>query len=418
MEPLNTILIQLIVILTTARLMGWLFRKMGQPSVIGEMTAGLMLGPSLFGALSPELFAIAFPENSFDTLNAMSRLGVWLFMFLVGVELDLSVLRKVGKTAVIISQVSIITPLLFGAGLAMLLYPEFSQEGVTLPAFALFMGAAMSITAFPVLARILKERGLTHSRLGVIAIACAAVDDVTAWCILAITMVLIDPNLSGGLLWWNMVAVVVYTATMLLAVRPLLASWIRPRQHLSNDLFAVLMIFFFVSCLTTRLMGVHALFGAFLFGVVLPKESWLSEGFQKRLEPIVAYVLLPLFFAFTGLRTDISLISGQRMWLIALGIVLVAVAGKFIGAMVPARLLGRTWRESAAIGALMNTRGLMELVILNIGLELGILSTSLFSMMVIMALVTTYMTVPMLRWVMPPGAFESEAPESTEAARV
>jgi Kef-type K+ transport system membrane component KefB len=209
--------------------------------------------------------------------------------------------------------------------------------------------------------------------------------------------------------------VFVYTTTMLLAVRPLLASWIRPRQHLTNDLFAVLMIFFFVSCLTTRLMGVHALFGAFLFGVVLPKESWLNEGLQKRLEPIVAYVLLPLFFAFTGLRTDIRLISGQRMWLIAIGIVFVAVAGKFIGAMVPARLLGRSWRESAAIGALMNTRGLMELVILNIGLELGILSPSLFSMMVIMALVTTYMTVPMLRWVMPPGAFETESAERAGA---
>lgn len=409
MEPLNTILIQLIVILTTARLMGWLFRKMGQPSVIGEMTAGLMLGPSLFGALSPEVYGLAFPPDSFDTLNALSRLGVWLFMFLVGVELDISVLRKVGKTAVVISQVSILTPMIFGVALAFALYPEFSQEGVTFNAFALFLGAAMSITAFPVLARILKERFLTNTRLGVIAIACAAVDDVTAWVILAVTMLLIKPELSGGLLWWNMTAVVVYTATMLFAVRPQLASWMKERKELTNDLFAVLMIFFFVSCLTTRLIGVHALFGAFLFGVVLPKDDWVTEGFYKRLEPVVAYVLLPLFFAFTGLRTDIALIDTPHLWLVAFSIVAVAVAGKFIGAMVPAKLMGRGWRESAAIGALMNTRGLMELVILNIGLEVGIISPSLFSMMVIMALVTTYMTVPILRWVMPRG-LEEDAP--------
>ncbi len=401
MEPLNTILLQLIVILTTARLMGWLFRKMGQPSVIGEMTAGLMLGPSLLGALFPGLSELIFPEDSFITLNTLSRLGVWLFMFLVGVELDLSVLRRVGKTAFVISQVSIITPLIFGSSLAILLYPEFAPEGVSAPAFALFLGAAMSITAFPVLARILKERGLTNSKLGVIAIACAAVDDVTAWCILALTIVLIDPQLAGPLLWWNLGALVLYTAFMLLAVRPLLAKRIGSRQELSDELFAVLMIFLFVSCLSTRLIGVHALFGAFLFGVVLPKDAWLGQGLEKRLQPIVAFVLLPLFFAFTGIRTDIGLIHGTRMWLIALGIVAVAVAGKFIGAMVPARLMGRTWRESAAIGALMNTRGLMELVILNIGLELGILSPSLFSMMVIMALVTTYMTVPILNWVMP-----------------
>ncbi|MEO6119239.1 MAG: cation:proton antiporter [Terriglobales bacterium] len=410
MEPLNTILLQLIVILATARLMGWLFQKMGQPSVIGEMTAGLMLGPSLLGFLSPALFELVFPLDSFITLNTLSRLGVWLFMFLVGVELDLSVLRKVGREAFIISQVSIITPLLFGSGLAILLYPQFAPEGVSAPAFALFMGAAMSITAFPVLARILKERGLTNSKLGVIAIACAAVDDVTAWCILAFTIVLIDPQMSGSLLWWNLTALVLYTSVMLIAVRPLLARRIGPRQRLSDELFAVLMIFLFVSCFTTRLIGVHALFGAFLFGVVLPKDRWLVEGLEKRLQPIVAYVLLPLFFAFTGLRTNITLIQGFDMWMIALGIVAIAVAGKFIGAMLPARLLGRGWRESAAIGALMNTRGLMELVILNIGLELGILSPSLFSMMVIMALVTTYMTVPVLNWVMP-----RESPEAEQA---
>ncbi|MEO5937292.1 MAG: cation:proton antiporter [Terriglobales bacterium] len=408
MEPLNTILLQLIVILTTSRLMGWLFRKMGQPSVIGEMTAGLMLGPSLLGFLSPAIFELVFPPDSFITLNTLSRLGVWLFMFLVGVELDLSALRKVGKEAFVISQVSIITPLLFGSGLAVLLYPQFAPEGVSAPAFALFMGAAMSITAFPVLARILKERGLTNSKLGVIAIACAAVDDVTAWCILAFTIVLIDPEMSGPLLWWNLSALIFYTSVMLIAVRPLLARRIGPRQRLSDELFAVLMIFLFVSCFTTRLIGVHALFGAFLFGVVLPKDAWLVEGLEKRLQSVVAYVLLPLFFAFTGLRTNITLIQGFDMWMITLGIVAIAVAGKFIGATLPARLMGRGWRESAAIGALMNTRGLMELVILNIGLELGILSPSLFSMMVIMALVTTYMTVPVLNWVMPRKSPQAE----------
>jgi len=330
-------------------------------------------------------------------------------MFLVGVELDLSVLRKVGKTAFVISQVSIITPLIFGSSLAILLYPKFAPEGVAAPAFALFLGAAMSITAFPVLARILKERGLTHSKVGVIAIACAAVDDVTAWCILAFTLVLIDPEMSGALVWWNLTALVFYTVFMLVAVRPLLARRIGGRERLSDELFATLIICLFVSCLTTRLIGVHALFGAFLFGVVLPKDAWLVEGLEKRLQPVIFYVLLPLFFAATGIRTNIGLIHGFQMWMIALGIVAVAVAGKFMGAMVPAKLMGQSWRESAAIGALMNTRGLMELVILNIGLELGILSSSLFSMMVIMALVTTYMTVPILSWVMPRERLEGAA---------
>lgn len=410
MEPLNTILLQLIVILTTARLVGWAFTRIGQPSVIGEMTAGLLLGPSLLGSLSPALFELIFPQDSLVTLNTLSRMGVWLFMFLVGAELDLPVLRKVGKKAFVISQVSIVTPLLMGSSLAVLLYPEFSMESVSAIAFALFLGAAMSITAFPVLARILKERGLTNSKLGVIAIASAAVDDVAAWCILAFTIVLIDPQLAGPLLWWNLGALVLYTGFMLLAVRPLLVRRVGTRKGLSDELFAVLMIFLFVSCFTTRLIGVHALFGAFLFGVVLPKEAWLVQGLEKRLQPVVAFVLLPLFFAFTGIRTDIGLIHGSRMWLIALGIVVVAVAGKFIGAMVPARLMGSDWRESVAIGALMNTRGLMELVILNIGLELGILSPSLFSMMVIMALVTTYMTIPILNWVMPRQGQAAQSP--------
>lgn len=401
MDPLNTILIQLIIILSCARVLGWLFHKMGQPSVIGEMTAGLLLGPSLFGAAAPNLFEFSFPQESLTTLNTLSRLGVWLFMFLVGVELDIAVLRKVGKTAFVISQVSIFTPLLFGSLLAVALHAEFAQPGVALPAFALFMGAAMSITAFPVLARILKERGLTNSKLGVVAIACAAVDDVTAWVILALTMVLIDPLMEGSLLWWNIVSLILYVGVMLLGVRPLMTKWLSARGRLSDEMFAFLMILLFVSAFTTRIMGVHALFGAFLFGVVLPKDAWLVEGFRSRLEPIIAYVLLPLFFAFTGIRTDLGLLEDGRMWLIALGIVGVAVAGKFIGAMVPARLMGQSWRESAAIGALMNTRGLMELVILNIGLELEILTPSLFSMMVIMALVTTYMTVPVLKWVMP-----------------
>lgn len=406
MEPLNTILIQLIVILATARIMGWVFRKMGQPAVIGEMAAGLMLGPSLFGGIAPELYELAFPQSSFVTLNTVSRVGVWIFMFLVGVELDLSVLRKVGKTAFVISQVSIYTPLLFGGLLSLALYREFSYPNVSHAAFALFLGAAMSITAFPVLARILKEQGLTTTSLGVIAIACAAVDDVTAWCILALMTLLINPDISGGHLWWNMTALVFYVGVMLLGVRVLLARWMSRWKELTDEIFALLMIFLFISCLSTRLLGVHALFGAFLFGVVLPKDAWVTEGLRRRLEPLTAFVLLPLFFAFTGIRTDLSLIEGGRMWLIALLVLAVAVAGKFLGAMIPARLLGRDWREAVSIGALMNTRGLMELVILNIGLELDILTPTLFSMMVIMALITTYMTVPVLRWIWPEGAPE------------
>jgi Kef-type K+ transport system membrane component KefB len=408
MEPLNIILIQLILILASARAMGWFFGKMGQPSVVGEMTAGLMLGPSLFGALSPQLYELCFPPESFITLNTLSRLGVWLFMFLVGVELDLSVLRKVGRTALVVSQVSIALPLAFGCVLGLFLYPEFSDAKVSAGGFALFIGAALSVTAFPVLARILKERGLTHTDLGVLAIACAAANDVTAWCLLAITIVLMHPGNAGGFLWWNLAALLVFCGMMLLWVRPLLEKRISMRPRLSDGLFSILMILLFISCLTTRLLGVHALFGAFLFGVVLPKKDWMISGLNQRLEPVVAYVLLPLFFAFSGLRTDIALIHGARMWMVALLVIAVAVAGKFLGAMVPALLMGHDWRRSASLGALMNTRGLMELVILNIGLELGILSESLFSMMVIMALVTTYMTVPLLKAVAAPDAAEGK----------
>ncbi|HEU4559343.1 MAG TPA: cation:proton antiporter, partial [Longimicrobium sp.] len=399
------LLVQIAVVIIAARMVGLLFRRIGQPQVMGEMVAGILLGPSFFGWIAPGLSAQLFPPASLGFLNSISQVGLLVFMFLVGLELNPRLLRERGHTALVTSHASIVVPFFLGALLSLHLYPRLSDSSVTFHGFALFMGAAMSVTAFPVLARILTERGLTRTRVGTVAIACAAVDDVTAWCILAVVVAIVRATGHGLPPWATVLGSAVYVVAMVLVVRRALAPLERRYEQngrMTQDMLGLILLVALASAWTTEALGVHALFGAFLAGAVMPKGKGFVHALTDKLEDVTVVLLLPLFFAFTGLRTRIGLVEGAEMWGFCALIVLVAVAGKFGGSAVAARLTGMRGREALAIGALMNTRGLMELVILNIGLDIGVISPAVFAMMVMMALVTTFMTSPLLELVYPP----------------
>lgn len=396
-QPLSLLLIQIIVVVMAARGLGMIFTKMGQPAVVGEMLAGILLGPSLMGWLMPQVETFLFPASAMGALQLLSQVGVILFMFIVGTEVNLESLRNQAHSAMLISHAGILVPFILGTGFSLLIYPMVGPAGVPFHAFALFIGIAMSITAFPVLARIIEQRGLTGTSLGNLAIACAAVDDVTAWCLLAIVLSLAQSNgLMNSLLTVGLA--ISFILAMLFLVRPWLHRMMEnrlPTEAGTKGLFVNLLIFVFASALFTEAIGIHALFGAFLAGVVLPSPKILRVQVSERLETFTAF-LLPLFFAFTGLRTQIGLLNDWQGWLLCIGIIAVAIAGKFGGAALAARSTGVNWYQSLSIGALMNTRGLMELIVINIGYDLGILSGRMFVMMVLMALTTTIMTGPLL----------------------
>jgi len=404
MASFKLLILQIGTILIVARLVGWLFGKLHQPRVVGEMLAGILLGPSLLGWLAPNISSSLFPSASLGHLNSLSQVGLLIFMFLVGLELDLGHLRELGRAAVMTSQVSIIVPFILGSTFAVYLYPRVSDPSVSFTGFTLFMGAAMSVTAFPVLARILIERNMLRTRVGSVAIACAAVDDVTAWCILAGIVVVVRASSLELPVWLTVSGLAAFVLLMGLVVRPALRRLemvYEKRGNLTQDLIAIILLVVLASGWITETLGVHALFGAFLAGVVMPRHSELSRELSQKFEALIVVLLLPIYFALTGLRSSIFLITGAKMWLYCAVIIVLAVVGKLGGSMFSARLNGMTWRESAAVGILMNTRGLVELVILNIGLDLGILSPALFSIMVLMALVTTLMTTPLVRWIYP-----------------
>jgi len=419
MLHLPTLLIQVGVILLVARLVGLVFRKLHQPQVIGEMLAGILLGPSLLGWLAPDISAALFPAESLGFLNALSQIGLLLFMFLVGLEFDPNMLRSQGRAAVVTSQASIVAPFILGAGLAFYLYPKLSDASVSFTSFALFMGIAMSITAFPVLARILTERKMLRSKVGAMAITCAAVNDVTGWSILAAIVLFVQANSSTHPIWLTLVGTAVYIVVMIWGVRPLLQRLEGTFQKwgISQDMMTLIFLVILVSGLVTEWLGIHALFGAFLAGVIMPKQHSFVHALTEKLEYVAIVLLLPLFFAFTGLRTSVGLLNGADLWFYCALIILVAVAGKFGGSTVAARAMGMSWREASSVGVLMNTRGLMELVVLNIGLDIGILSPTLFAMMVIMAIVTTVMTAPLLQWIYfaSPPSYESTVEAKTTA---
>jgi Kef-type K+ transport system membrane component KefB/nucleotide-binding universal stress UspA family protein len=402
-HPLGLFLAQLVSIIAVSRLLGLALRRAGQPMVIAEIIAGILLGPSLLGWVWPTFSASVFPASSLGTVQLVSQLGLVLFMFLVGLELDLRLLRGRGHTSVLISHTSIVVPFGLGMWLAHYLYERYIGPEVSFWAFSMFMGAALSITAFPVLARILSERRLNRTRVGAVTIACAAVDDVTAWCILAfVVAVSRATGLTAAIVTTSLA--ITYVLVMALAVRPLLvrlsARMGRPDEMGQNVVAGVLLLVF-TSAWVTELIGIHALFGAFLMGAILPRKGGFARSVAEKLEEVVLVVLLPLFFAYSGLRTDIQLIQAPGDWLACGLIILVACVGKFGGSFLPAYLTGLSWRESAALGVLMNTRGLMELIVLNIGLDLGVITPTIFSMMVVMALFTTVITTPLVAWIYP-----------------
>jgi len=408
---LAVLLFQIAVIAVAARGVGVLFRKIGQPQVVGEMAAGIMLGPSLLGWAFPQASQVLFPAESLDHLNVLSQIGVLLFMFLVGLEFNSRMVRNQGHAAILTSHVSITVPYMLGAALALYLYPRLSDDRVHFTEFALFMGAAMSITAFPVLARILRERQLHKTELGSVTLACAAVDDVTAWCLLAYILVLVRAAQGGTPLWVTLAGLTVYLLFMVFVAKRLLRRFVtvfRRRKVLSDDMMALILVLLLVSAWATERLGVHLLFGAFLFGAVMPKERHFIAQLTEKIESVTLVLFLPIFFAYTGLRTSIGQVAGGEMWFYCLLILLAAVVGKLAGSAIASRIAGLGWRDATALGVLMNTRGLMELVILNIGLDLGVISPALFSMMVIMALTTTFMTTPILEWIYPAHAIRRE----------
>jgi Kef-type K+ transport system membrane component KefB len=415
MPNLFILVLQVSVILAVCRVTGALFRKINQPRVVGEMFAGILLGPSFLGWIAPHFSAYLFPPNSLGFLNALAQIGVIVFMFLVGLNINPKELKKEGHAAVLASHVSITAPFVLAAVLALYLYPRLSDDGVAFSSFALFMGAAMSITAFPVLARILAERKMLHSRLGTVAIACAAVDDVTGWCILAYIVVLIRAAHSATSIWMTLGGITVFALLMIYVVQRLLQGFetaYKKYGHLSENRMAFMMFLVLASALCTERLGIHLLFGAFLMGAIMPKEPQFVRYVLDRFETITVTLLLPLFFAFTGLRTNIGLVKGPEMWIYCGLIILVATAGKLGGSTLAARVTGMPWRESAGLGTLMNARGLMELVILDVGLDIGVISPALFSMMIVMALVTTFMTTPVLNLICPQEMLGAEKARS------
>jgi Kef-type K+ transport system membrane component KefB len=398
-HPLPRLILQLIVIVLTARGFGTLAGRFGQPQVIGEIAAGVLLGPSLLGWIAPGTSKFLFPDSSMPILQLLSQVGVLLFMFVVGVELEPSYLRRKAQTAIAVSHFSIIVPFVLGVALSLVLYKQYAPAGVPFHAFALFCGIATSITAFPVLARILEDRHLTRTPLGTTAITCAAVDDVTAWSILAFVVAI---TTAGGAMETLLVIValsVIFVFLMIFVGRPVLQRVLRPDlmgNTLTKERMAIVLAVMLASALVTEIIGIHALFGAFVAGTIMPLGGTFRTVLRDRLESFSSVLLLPLFFVYTGLRTQIGLLDDVASWAICLAIIVVATVGKLGGTVLAARWTGLPWRDSVALGALMNTRGLMELIALNVGYDLGILTPEIFAMMVLMAVVTTTMTGPLL----------------------
>lgn len=403
MNTVILVLVEVLIVIGLSRLVGLGCRWIKQPLVIGEIVAGIMLGPSLFGLVAPDLAAALFPAEAVPFLNVLSQVGLIFFMFLIGLELNPKYLGGQLEVAILISHVSILVPFSLGTLLALVLYPLVSNSSVSFTAFALFLGAAMSITAFPVLARIITEHNLQRTRLGTLALTCAAVDDVTAWCLLAVAIAVAHTNTITGA-FPTIVYSLLYIAFMVTVGRwflQRLATYYERTRRLSQMVLAWIYMGVVASALITELIGIHLIFGAFLLGAAMPKNAGLVRELAQKTEDFVLVFLLPVFFAYSGLRTEIGLLNRPELWLLCAAVVGVAIIGKYVGTYLAARVSGIENREASALGWLMNTRGLTELIVLNIGLSLGVISPLLFTMLVIMALVTTFMTSPLLEWTYP-----------------
>ena len=400
-SALPQLLLALAAVILLGRLLGFALGRFHQPPVIGEVLAGIALGPSLLGWIGTRWLGWETPQflpaDAAQHLGVIAQLGIILYMFLVGVEFNVDTFRSLARQVIVISLASLLVPFVLGLGLGAWLYdPQLAPGGIAPLSFALFVGVALAVTAFPVLARILTDRGISQTDLGVLALSCAAVGDLAAWWLLAFVAGVVKAQASGAV---PIVALsILYIAGMLLVVRPLAASLIRrsDRHGLGPTAIALIFAALLLSALATEWIGIHAVFGAFLFGVAIPHDSQIARSLKAGLEQVVLVLLLPAFFAYTGMRTEIGLVSGWQNWLICGLIILVASLGKFGGCLVASRISGLDWRTSSALGILMNTRGLMELIVLNIGLDLGVITPTLFAMMVLMALVTTLATTPLL----------------------
>jgi Kef-type K+ transport system membrane component KefB len=395
---MTLLLTQMAIVLLITVACGWLALKVGQARVIGEIIGGILVGPSVFGRFAPHLSASLFPPSSLGPFETLSTVGLVLFLFLIGMELDYEHLASQRATAVMASGMSILLPFAMGALLAHSLRIRFAPHGIGSIPFVLFLGIAMSITAFPVLARILEERNLQGTALGTTAILCAAVDDVVAWSLLAFALAFIGGEDAPTSLLFRLTGLVVYLVLMIGVIRPLAAYAVRRQRtpQLTLELLGVVVAGALLSAAATDKIGVHPLFGAFLAGVCFPRVPHWQLALRERLDMLISVLLLPLFFALTGMRTRLDLLNDGAMWLWAGLVLLAAVFGKMGGAALAARWTGHSWRDAAALGALLNTRGLVELIVLNIAYTVGAFTPTLFTMLVVMALVTTMITTPIL----------------------
>ncbi len=387
------ILLELIVILIVVQMFGYLCRRVGQQWVIGEILAGVALGPSLLGRLLPGIKGLIFPASALPTLQTLGDIGLVLYLFSLGARLDTHLMLRQSRTAIIISISGILLPLILGATFAFFLFPSLAGSKTDLVSFMLLVGTAMAITAFPVLARLLTEKNMLGTKVGTLALTCAAVDDVTAWCLLALVIAVIhSKDLTSVALTVELT--LLFIVCMLAVVRPLLAYAVNNIR--SNQLLvAFSIVLLLLSAYSTNTIGIHPIFGSFLMGIILPRKALFVE-LVRNIDQVNGVLFLPLFFVYSGLRTQIGLISSPGLWLICLLVLMIACVGKVFGGTFAVRFMGESWKDSLSLGVLMNTRGLVELIVLNIGLDLGALSPTLFAMLVIMALVTTMMASPLL----------------------
>ena len=395
---LGIVIVQIAVILIFANLIGYGLTKIKQPFVIGEIVAGILLGPSFLGRISPSVSRALFPENSLNILMILSQIGLILFMFVIGAELDLKAVRKRLGGLIFISQFSMVVPFAMGLGVAYFLYDQFAPHNVPFSGFALFIGISMSITAFPVLARMVKERGLSHTNIGITALSCAAINDIVAWCLLAAVVAVVR---KGSVIssFHTILLCLCYVVVMLLVVRPILRRTLKnsaKANKVDRGSMAGILVLLLLSSWVTESIGIHALFGAFFAGLILPGTADFSKTIINNIGHLGMVLLLPLFFVVSGLRTRIDIMNDSHTLIIGSIVILTAIAGKLGGTALAARLARYSLKDSLSIGALMNTRGLMELIVLNIGYDLGVFTSGMFTIMVLMALVSTMMTFPIL----------------------
>lgn len=390
------ILLALSVVIIVARVIGAAFQYIHQPEVIGEVVGGILLGPSFLGWFAPDLYRMVLPEEAAPFLGLIAQLGVIFYMFVVGLEMDTKVVLQSGHRTLAISHASIVFPFLLGSGLALFIYRDLAPPEISFTTFSLFLGVSMSVTAFPVLARILSDRKINRTSLGALALTCAAVDDVTAWCLLAVAVSVAQAQVGGAII--TLLMTIIYIVLMLVFGAPLIRKsmpLLEKFDQLTEGGMAIIFVCLLMSAFATELIGIHAIFGAFLLGAVVPHNSSITKQLGSRIIDLVKIIFLPVFFAFTGMRTQFGLLNEPSDWYLCGWIILLATAGKFGGTMLAARFTGYNWRNSAALGVLMNTRGLVGLIVLNIGLDLRIITPNLFTMLVLMSLVTTVATPPL-----------------------